>query len=212
MIVDIGCPKSLMGSLQWENLLTLFSEYQLSMVETEETKASFKFGPSKTYTAKTKVYFPLALDGVIVQACFHIIEGNIPILLGNDILKPAGANISVSGEILTLNEISEQEIRMFETKGGHLAIRLLTKDENEEVFSECETSSDENVTGVAADKVMIIALEESIDEHDINTVHDMMGHENFVYLTLTEDEEKEIVKAHRYFGHRSGRKICEMFS
>ena len=34
----------------------------------------------------------------------------------------------------------------------------------------------------------------------------------FVNLTLNKDEEGEVLKVHRYFGHRSARKTWEMFA
>ena len=39
-----------------------------------------------------------------------------------------------------------------------------------------------------------------------------MGHSNFLTMTLEDEEANEINKVHRYFGHRSGRKVWELFA
>ena len=39
-----------------------------------------------------------------------------------------------------------------------------------------------------------------------------MGHTNFLSMMLEDDEKKQIIKVHRYFGHRNGRKVWEIFA
>ena len=59
---------------------------------------------------------------------------------------------------------------------------------------------------------MLILLAESETNDDIENVHKEIGHAAFVGLALTLDEEKEVNKVHRYFGHKSGRRVWELFA
>ena len=70
----------------------------------------------------------------------------------------------------------------------------------------------ENITGEAADEVMLILLAEMENKEDIEKVHEEIGHDAFVWLALTADEETRVNKVHRYFGHRSGRRTWELFA
>ena len=55
-------------------------------------------------------------------------------------------------------------------------------------------------------------LAECNNDDDLINFHDMIGHSNFVALALEKDEEKEVQKVQRYFGHKSGRKTWEIFA
>ena len=59
---------------------------------------------------------------------------------------------------------------------------------------------------------MLILLAESETHDDIENVHKEIGHAAFVGLALTLDEEKEVKKVHKYFGHKSGRRVWELFA
>ena len=91
-----------------------------------------------------------------------------------------------------------------------MVIPVKNREDSEKYFDVTETNDD--VNGVEADVILMAILENSSDEPEIENLHDLIGHENFVALTLSEEERKDVIKAHRYFGHRSGRKIWEMFS
>ena len=75
MIVDIGCPKSLMGDDQWEELLKTLSAQQLERMIINPCKALFKFGPSKSHIANFKAEFPLVIDDVVVESNFLLLKG-----------------------------------------------------------------------------------------------------------------------------------------
>ena len=50
------------------------------------------------------------------------------------------------------------------------------------------------------------------DFNDMEALHNEIGHQTFVSLSMTEDEEAQVKKVHRYFGHRSGRRTWELFA
>ena len=45
------------------------------------------------YDSRLRIELPLDIKGVKVAAKFYVIDGNVPILIGNDILEPLGAII-----------------------------------------------------------------------------------------------------------------------
>ena len=118
--------------------------------------------------------------------------------------------MSSDNKTLELRHLTTKKINLRQTPGGHLVVNVRNKEESEQLFEENECNDD--VNGVEADSVLLTAIENSADDEEIENLHNIIGHDNFVALTLNEDEKKEIMKAHRYFGHRSGRKIWEIFS
>ena len=79
MIVDSGCPRSLMGDKEYIKLKKLFNIKKLN-VKGER----FKFGPSRLYQSEFKVRFPMQLGEASIEVEFFVVKGDIPILLGND--------------------------------------------------------------------------------------------------------------------------------
>ena len=70
----------------------------------------------------------------------------------------------------------------------------------------------ENLVREEADAIMIILMVQSEDEESLKLFHDQVGHSVFVALALTNDENDHVDKVHRYFGHRSERRIWDLFS
>ena len=68
-----------------------------------------------------------------------------------------------------------------------------------------------NIKGEEADAVMIMILENT-ETNDIQKFHDTVGHSTFVNIAITDDEETHVKKVHRYFGHRSGRRVWDIFA
>ena len=93
MILDIGCPKSLMGVNEYRKLITSHSKRERDSVVKFFSHEKFKFGPSKLYSSKFRVEIPIKLQSLRVIASFFVIDGNIPILIGNDILEALGGII-----------------------------------------------------------------------------------------------------------------------
>jgi hypothetical protein len=59
---------------------------------------------------------------------------------------------------------------------------------------------------------MMVLLASTETEEDLKKLHDQIGHTIFATLALDDDEEKKVDKVHRYFGHRSGRRVWDLFS
>ena len=210
MIVDCGCPRSLMGNKEYEKLKTNF-ETTSESVDKEER---FKFGPSRVYNSQVKVKIPMKLGKVSEEIEFFVVTGNIPILLGNDFMESVEASINIKNKKLELKKLKE-EIPMLKTPGGHFVVPLRkvaigrdVADDTVDLDIPEETSY--NIKGDEAEVVMTVLLASLESEVDIETFHTEVGHEIFVKLALEDDEKAQVDKVHRYFGHRSGRRILEI--
>ena len=95
----------------------------------------FKFGPSRIYPAKFSVKLPLRLLNIRIVCNFYVVDGDIPILIGNDILEPLGGVIDTDLRTLKFKEF-DREINMVKTSGGHFVLPVV--DNRSEVNIEME--------------------------------------------------------------------------
>ena len=209
MVVDSGCPRGLMGFGEYERLKIKYETETIKLNRTEK----FRFGPSKSYSAESKVRVPMKIRNSEFFMDFFLVDAKIPILVGNDFLKPMGGNINIGEKRLEIKKIHEF-IEMVETKGGHFVIPLSNTAFRKPTREEIDAAKEyhENLVGEEADAIMIILMVQSEDEESLKLFHDQVGHSVFVALALTNDENDQVDKVHRYFGHRSGRRIWDLFS
>jgi hypothetical protein len=195
IIVDCGCPRSLMGDKELVKLKEL--------VEVQEIKVKdegFRFGPSRIYISNKKVRFAIQVGVNSIECEFFVVTGEVPILLGNDVMAPLGGNIDMDEDRLVLKK-AEMEIPLERTKGGHFVIPIRSV-----------TGQDaKNIRGDEAEAVMLLVLENT-ENDDLLKLHDKIGHNAFLSLVLNDDEKAQVKKVHRYFGHRSSRRTWELFS
>ena len=124
-----------------------------------------------------------------------------------------------------------KRVNMLKTSGGHYVIPLVVKKEpsivdsfenfdnianreknvNDDLTDNDKQhevhDNDNNVKDIEADAVMLVLLADCKDDKDLWKLNDIMGHSNFITMMLDDGESKEIEKVHRYFGHKSGRKV-----
>ena len=88
MIADIGCPNSVINEEDKDVFIQNLSDFQQQNLVIVETEERFKFGPSGPYLCKRKLRFCIKdMDGFLwVEVA--LVKANIPMLLGNNILKP----------------------------------------------------------------------------------------------------------------------------
>ena len=154
IIVDSGCPRSLMGDKEFDKL-----KESLKLESKHVKEERFKFGPSRIYVSKVKAIVPLELgDNVTVKVEFFVVKGNIPILLGNDIMVPLGGKLHLDLNKLELKNLGK-EILLEKTPGGHFIIpaKSVTNTlDNSEPFD--DSLEVRNVNGTEADAVMLTLL------------------------------------------------------
>ena len=192
MIVDCGCPRSIMGVKEYSKLK---EHYHTEKLDTKNE--SFRFGPSQIYKSEFKVNFPMNVGGTNIEAQFFVVEGdNIPILLGNDIMEPLGGSIDMKDKKLVLKKLNK-EVSLLKSPGGHFvipikAVATTRKDpENKDAIKD-----QENIKGHEAEAIMLILLANTEDDA-IEALHDQIGHSIFVSMALEEDEHKQVNKVHR---------------
>ena len=195
IVVDSGCPRSLMGDEELDKLRELV-QVQIFKVKNE----GFRFGPSRVYTANRKVRFTMKVGANEMDCEFFVVHGKVPILLGNDVMAPLGGNIDMEENRLELKR-ADMEIPLERTEGGHFVIPIKS----------VTGLNYQNIRGEEADAVMMMVLEDT-ENDDLKMFHDKVGHNIFVSLALDSDEKAQVKKVHRYFGHRSSRRIWELFS
>ena len=148
MIVYCGCPWALMGDKEYEKLKRTFKTQKMRIRDDER----FRFGPSRTYSSQLKVKIPMKLGDFSFSAEFFVVKGDIPILLGNDFMKPFEGKIDLNGMKLELKKV-EKEIPLIETPGGHYIIPvkyLAINDASEETHNRVIEYKD-NLLGEEAD-------------------------------------------------------------
>ena len=124
MIVDLGCPNSVIGAKDVDNFVRKLSKAQKENIEEIPADDKFKFGPSGPFYCSKKLRFPIRVNSDLRWIEVAIVEANIPMLLGNNILKPLGAVIEVfptKNGVLTLGHV---EIPLKETTGGHYIVKV----------------------------------------------------------------------------------------
>ena len=208
MILDIGCPRSLMGRKEFERFIESAVIKEKGKVKYFEANETFRFGPSKLFFSKQRIEVTMYFKGEAFRAKFFIVEGNIPILIGNDLLELLGGVIHTDSKELVLKNL-KVSLQMSKTRGGHYVIPV--SDKEEETFLE-DQQEKRNVTGDEANTVMMAVYANCENDDEIWNLHDIVGHKNFLALMLDEEEVADVMKVHRYFGHRNGRKVWELFA
>ena len=144
VIVDSVCPRSLMGDQQLDQLRDLV-KVNIFNVKDE----GFRFGPSKVYKSNKKARITMRLGMNAIDCEFFILKGNIPILLGNDVMVPYGGKIDMEENVLFLSKV-DMEIPLKKTSGGHFVIPVRS----------VASIDGNNIKGEEADAVMLLVLDD----------------------------------------------------
>ena len=124
MIAIIGCPNSVIGEADVERFIKNLSQYQQDNLEMINVDEKFKFGPSGPYPCSKKMEIPIKTEKGSLWVTVSIVKANIPMLHGNNILKPSGAQIKLLKAGNGILKVKNVEIKMRETKGGHYTIEV----------------------------------------------------------------------------------------
>ena len=115
------------------------------------------------YKSNKKVIFTMKIGINEIDCEFFVVMGNVPILLGNDVMVPLGGQIDMLENKLVLQKV-DMEIPLVQTKGGHFVIPVKS----------VAGVDGNNIIGEEADAVMMLVLESTTDE-DILKLHDEVG-------------------------------------
>ena len=127
MIADLGCPNSVISEDDVKTFIGNLSTFQREQLTTKKVDEHFKFGPSGPYKCKEKLNFPVKNGSDLLWVDVAVVNAKIPMLLGNNVLKPLEAAIKLYSKqnggngVLTLEET---KIELEETIGGHYTIKV----------------------------------------------------------------------------------------
>ena len=79
-----------MGFREYDKLK---DEYSTQKVDAKDQK--FKFGPSKVFKSEFKDRIPMKVGSSDIHADFFVVDGDIPIFLGNDVMEPLGGKLDM---------------------------------------------------------------------------------------------------------------------
>ena len=212
-----------MGMKEFKNIIHALSDEERLYVSKYSCSKKFRFGPSRVYQSSFRARIPLRLSKVKVMASFYIIEGEIPVLLGNDVLEALGGVIHTNERKVEFRRLGIS-LKMRKTNGGHYVLPITqAKSFEEDIINdyyeipdpECgeiilDKNGNDDIKGDEADAVLLVMLSECHTTEDLIGLHEIIGHTNFVALGLEVDEKKEVEKVHRYFGHKSGRRTWDL--
>jgi hypothetical protein len=133
MILDTGCPKSLVGK-EW--LEKYMKKYKLKKEDLKKVNCSqkFRFRPSKVYEAKEIVEIPIIVKLNDIEDSYtkiklgaYVVEAeNVPLLCGRNSMKDWGAVLDMGKDIMKMEIEQPMEIRCLNTSGGHLVVEIMT--------------------------------------------------------------------------------------
>ena len=124
MIADLGCPNTVLGRKDVKNFVDNLSEELRESVEVIKADENFRFGPSGPFKCTEKLRLKLDLDQETIFIDIAIVDADIPMLLGNNLLKPLEAQINLfkggNGNI----KLGDVKLDMKETRGGHYTVKV----------------------------------------------------------------------------------------
>ena len=104
-----------MGRTEFEKVKKRF-HFQTSKTDVTE---KFRFGPSKVYESTMKVKLRLNIENEQLVVWFFVIDGEVPILLGNDVLEKIGAKIDLKHKALELDEMRIRKGQRYQNEFQH---------------------------------------------------------------------------------------------
>ena len=82
MIVDIGCPNSVISVDDVRNFKSNLTKFQKENLQIRKVVESFKFGPSGPYKCSEKLRIPIKDGSNLLWVEVAIVDAKIPMLLG----------------------------------------------------------------------------------------------------------------------------------
>jgi hypothetical protein len=124
MIADLGCPNTVIGEEDVNTFIACLTNFQQEKLEYVEVDEKFKFGPSGPYRCSRKLRFPIKNDADLLWVDVALVKAHIPMLLGNNILKPLEAHIKLFSTGDGMLTLQKTKMKLHETSGGHYTIKL----------------------------------------------------------------------------------------
>ena len=103
--MDSRCPLTVTGSLWYSAFRdSLRSQGKGKEIKEYPCDVNFWFGPSNIYTARREVSIPIKLGKEITRITAKIVNANIPLLIGKDVLKDWRAVLDFYNSVLHVHK------------------------------------------------------------------------------------------------------------
>ena len=122
-VVDCACPRTVAGMVWIENFFSDMDDENRATITKEDSERIFKFGGGEKRVSLGVVTFPCFLAGRNVRMRSEVVDADFPLLLGNTMLKKAGAVLHLKEEKAVLMGC---EVKMKETSSGHFSLKIET--------------------------------------------------------------------------------------
>ena len=130
MIVDTGCPRSVVGR-EWLEKYLAFNDVKIEDLESKPCSQNFRFGNGPPYRSTEKIGLPVTWKEkdsennfvkMIVET-YVIGAKNIPLLFGKNTQKEWKADF-LHDDVMVINLHKPKRFQLHDTEGGHWALQL----------------------------------------------------------------------------------------
>ena len=121
-VIDSGCPTNVCGRKWFTEYAESLSEIERSNLQTETSRAMFRFGDSEPMTSMKKVLLPITLTDKKMYLPTDVVDADVPLLLSKETLKNGKAVTDFENETI---EIYNTKQPMLCTSSGHYAIPII---------------------------------------------------------------------------------------
>ena len=134
MIVDTGCPKSLVGEFWIEKYLTE-NNLNKKHLNISKCRQYFRFGPGQIYESDEFIVLPVSfkasesqvLKNEIVYTTMEVYivkNASVPLLCGRNTLSQWGAVLDIKQKIIILECKGGKKVSLEQTPQGHLVMKM----------------------------------------------------------------------------------------
>ena len=129
-LLDTGCNLSLCGERWFAKVVTNVNYEDVLMMKESKKEESkiFQFGETE-YRTLFLIKIPCKLRGREFTLYTHVVEGDLPWIIGREQLMKMGAKIDLSGNKISFRELEGMEVEVEKDERGHLRMEVLRVDE-----------------------------------------------------------------------------------
>ena len=120
-VLDSGCTSTVCGEVWLRTFVDTIADNEKKLVTERPTSKMFRFGDGQTYKSIKTATIPIHTGTQKALLEIEVVKCNIPLLLSNNSLKKANANLDFGSE--QINFMGE-EIPIKISKSGHYYIKL----------------------------------------------------------------------------------------
>ena len=186
-VVDCACPTTVSGESWMQKFCEELDETSKRKIKIEESNRMFKFGGGEKRKSKGLVTFPCHLAGKNINMRSEVVEAEFPLLLGNSMLKKAGAvlHLAESKAVLMGNEVP-----MRETTSGHFTLKISSPNADLPFEKNCYVDEDPEMRISQC----LLSSNDELSREDVVKLHHMFGHVSIKKLCKLIENSKRMTE------------------